>query len=215
HHVDGTLVNRRGIYRDTFGATAAWADYQFRPNIAIAMTVAPELFDADHALVCLHKMSSVLAAPLGMRTLDPADMRYRPYYDNSDDSADALVAHGINYHQGPEWLWLTGYYLRAQLWFLRQAVSAHSDNEAVGGKALRTVYHELHANMTNLKRHIANSQYAGLPELTNKDGAHCRDSCESQAWSSACLLIALHEMAHQLEATVHRILDNEKRADAV
>ncbi|KAJ2052230.1 bifunctional 4-alpha-glucanotransferase/amylo-alpha-1,6-glucosidase, partial [Coemansia sp. S2] len=209
YHVNSALVNRRGIYRDTYGSSAEWTDYQFRPNIPIAMTVAPELFDSEHTLVCLHKMCAVLAAPLGMRTLDPMDMRYRPYYNNSDDSGDALVAQGINYHQGPEWLWLTGYYLRALLQFMRVAVEKKG---LEAERALRTVYHELHANMVNLKHHIASSAYAGLPELTNKDGAHCHDSCESQAWSSGCLIIALHEMA-QLEVTVHQVLDSHMTSE--
>ncbi|KAJ2121323.1 bifunctional 4-alpha-glucanotransferase/amylo-alpha-1,6-glucosidase [Coemansia sp. RSA 720] len=205
YHVDSAVVNRRGIYRDTYGSLTAWADYQFRPNISIAMTVAPELFDPEHAVICLHKISSVLAAPLGMRTLDPRDMRYRPNYDNSNDSSDPLVAQGINYHQGPEWLWPTAYYLRARLLFLHKAVSQRQAASAELTHALRTVYHELHANMVNLKHHISSSSFAGLPELTNHDGSYCRDSCETQAWSSGCLLMALHEMA-KLELIVHEAL---------
>ncbi|KAJ1956927.1 bifunctional 4-alpha-glucanotransferase/amylo-alpha-1,6-glucosidase, partial [Linderina pennispora] len=205
YHVDTALVNRRGIYRDTYGSTQAWADYQFRPNIAVAMVVAPELFDTGHALVCLHKMRAVLSGPLGMRTLDPSDMRYRPDYDNSNDSDDALVAHGINYHQGPEWLWPTGYYLAAQLEFMRHAVSQRSTGDKAT-HALRTIFHELHAHMVALKHHIANAPYAGLPELTNRDGSYCRDSCETQAWSSACLLMALQRMM-DLEQKVHRLIE--------
>ncbi|KAJ2867181.1 bifunctional 4-alpha-glucanotransferase/amylo-alpha-1,6-glucosidase, partial [Coemansia erecta] len=86
YHVNAAAVNRRGIYRDTYGSSTEWADYQFRPNISVAMVVAPELFDEDHALVCLYKIGTVLVGPMGMRTLDPADMRYRPDYDNSNDS---------------------------------------------------------------------------------------------------------------------------------
>ncbi|KAJ2235727.1 bifunctional 4-alpha-glucanotransferase/amylo-alpha-1,6-glucosidase [Coemansia sp. RSA 485] len=202
YYVNPKMVNRRGIYRDTSGASAEWADYQLRPNISIAMTVAPELFDPDHALCCLHKIGAVLAGPLGMRTLDPSDMRYRSNYDNSNDSEDALVAHGINYHQGPEWLWVAGYYLRAQLRFMRIAVGRRAGKGQDPLVPLRTVYHELHAHMVSLKHCISNSQFAGLPELTNLNGAHCSDSCETQAWSSGCLLMALHEM-RQLEDNVH------------
>ncbi|KAJ2861166.1 bifunctional 4-alpha-glucanotransferase/amylo-alpha-1,6-glucosidase [Coemansia erecta] len=134
-------------------------------------------------------------------------MRYRPDYDNSNDSSDPLVAHGINYHQGPEWLWLTGYYLRAQLIFFRKAIAKRSTLSPKLSHALRTVYHNLHANMVNLKHHISNSSYAGLPELTNKDGSYCRDSCDTQAWSSGCMLTALEDMI-QLERDVHEALSH-------
>lgn len=95
------IVNRRGIYKDTFGAGPGreWSDYQFRSNFPIAMTVAPELFDPQHAIGALKLADQVLRGPLGMKTLDPSDMQYRPYYDNANDSSDPAVAKGRNYHQ--------------------------------------------------------------------------------------------------------------------
>jgi glycogen debranching enzyme len=95
-------VGIRGIYKDTVGASTEYADYQFRPNLAIAMTVAPELFDAVHAVKCLNLMEERLMGRIGMKTLDPSDFRYRPYYHNSEDNEDFLTSGGFNYHNGPE-----------------------------------------------------------------------------------------------------------------
>jgi len=101
YNVDPKIINRRGIYKDVFGSGAGreWSDYQFRPNFPIAMTVAPELFDSQHALGALKLADEVLRGPLGMKTLDPSDLQYRPYYDNSNDTDDPVVAKGRNYHQ--------------------------------------------------------------------------------------------------------------------
>lgn len=51
------------------------------------MTVAPELFTSVRARRCLDVMRDALLGGMGMRTLDPKDMQYRPSYDNDNDSA--------------------------------------------------------------------------------------------------------------------------------
>ncbi|KAI8147846.1 glycogen debranching enzyme [Fennellomyces sp. T-0311] len=180
--VNPNIIHRRGIYKDVYKATEPYTEYQFRPNLCVAMVVAPELFDPVHAAGCLNLMNKVLLGPLGMRTLDPADMRYRPYYNNSDDSDDFDVAKGRNYHQGPEWLWLTGYYLRAAYKMgtlsppaIARILTAHRDE-------------------------IEQSAWAGLPELTNKDGETCWDSCFSQAWSASGLLDILYSLYEDSKA---------------
>jgi glycogen debranching enzyme len=98
--ITSSTVNRRGIYKDVFGSGAGreWSDYQLRPNFPIAMAVAPELFDENHALRALQIADEVLRSPLGMKTLDPDDLQYRPFYDNSNDSLDFATAKGQNYH---------------------------------------------------------------------------------------------------------------------
>lgn len=100
YKVDARMVNRRGIYKDVYGSGPDhdWADYQFRCNFPIAMTVAPEMFDEKHALGTLKLADRVLRGPLGMKTLDPLDLGYRPNYDNANDSNDPAVAKGLNYH---------------------------------------------------------------------------------------------------------------------
>ncbi|CAO3677994.1 unnamed protein product [Rhizopus microsporus] len=170
------IVNRRGIYKDVYKATHAYTEYQFRPNFAIAMAVAPELFDKEHAKEAIRLAKDVLVGPLGMRTLDPADQQYRPYYNNSEDSEDFQTAKGRNYHQGPEWLWPLGYFLRAATYF-----------DAISQQDIARI-------MRQHRKYIEENVWCGLPELTNKDGAFCSDSCTTQAWSAATLLDLLHDL---------------------
>ena len=52
HVIDVRYVNQRGIYKDVHGSSTGWADYQFRPNFAIAMTVVSYLLGPSfHFLV--------------------------------------------------------------------------------------------------------------------------------------------------------------------
>lgn len=101
HDVNSKVVNRRGIYKDLYRSGKEYEDYQLRANFPIAMTVAPELFDPEHALNALILAHKVILGPLGMATLDPSDQEYRPTYDNANDSDDFKIAKGRNYHQGP------------------------------------------------------------------------------------------------------------------
>lgn len=95
------------------------------------MVVAPELFDDQHALEALKLADVVLRGPLGMKTLDPDDLQYRPYYDNANDGTDPSIAKGLNYHQGPEWGWPLGYFLQAYLYFDRKAASGKEVSQEI------------------------------------------------------------------------------------
>eukprot|EP01123_Difflugia_compressa_P006646 TRINITY_DN1895_c0_g1_i1.p1 TRINITY_DN1895_c0_g1~~TRINITY_DN1895_c0_g1_i1.p1 ORF type:complete len:353 (+),score=58.09 TRINITY_DN1895_c0_g1_i1:132-1061(+) len=178
--INPKIVNRRGIYKDTVGASADWADYQLRPNQCIAMVVAPELFKPDHARQALQLIEKVLVGPLGMKTLDPTDWNYRPNYDSTDND-DYKTSCGFNYHQGPEWVWCYGHFLRAKIIF-----DVQSD--------VIKVRNNIHQLLHHHKNHIQEDKWQGLPELTNENGKTCYFGCPTQAWSSATILDALYDL---------------------
>ncbi|CAK7568449.1 MAG: bifunctional 4-alpha-glucanotransferase/amylo-alpha-1,6-glucosidase [Sporothrix epigloea] len=206
YDVDAKIVNRRGIYKDLYKSGKAYEDYQLRPNFAIAMTVAPDLFDLDHAMNALCTADAVLRGPTGMATLDPADLNYRPYYVNSEDSTDFATSKGRNYHQGPEWLWPTGFFLRALLKFdLRrraaQAKAKNASDDAVH-EGRTEAFQQVTRRLMGCKEHIQASVWAGLTELTQKDGGYCQDSSPTQAWSAGCLIDLYMDAAE--EQTRHK-----------
>jgi glycogen debranching enzyme len=143
------------------------------------------LFNLDNMESALEMIKDTLLGPLGIKTLDPADWAYRGNYDNSNDSNDATVAHGFNYHQGPEWLWLCCYFYRAFLTVSRLKRGPASCFEAVQQIQKWILFH---------KKYIQENQFAGLPELTNQNGAMCHGSCPTQAWSTAVMIEVIHDL---------------------
>lgn len=193
YDIDASLVNRRGMYKDLYKTGKPYEDYQLRANFPIAMVVAPELFTPAKALHALRLADGVIRGPVGMRTLDPSDWNYRPDYNNGEDSTDFATSKGRNYHQGPEWVWCMGYFLRAYLLFHHLA---SSDGHTAEGDPSADILTALNERLQDHMRWIKESPYAGLTELTNKDGALCPDSSPTQAWSTSCLLDLYYDLWH-------------------
>lgn len=194
YRVDPALINRRGIYKDVFGSSPGreWCDYQLRANYAIAMCVAPEMFDVHHGMSALQAAHKALGDVLGMKTLDPQDRNYHPVYDNSDDSSDFWMAKGFCYHNGPPWVFPFGFHLRAVLLFASRLDAEQKTNNAQADAA----WHVMSLLIPH-RRHIESTPWAGLPELTNANGQECRDSCPTQAWSASTILDALELIREQ------------------
>ncbi|XP_037086526.1 glycogen debranching enzyme-like isoform X1 [Pollicipes pollicipes] len=179
------LINIRGMYKDSYCASQFWADYQLRCNFPIAMVAAPDMFNPNHAWTALETADRLLLGPMGMKTLAACDWAYDGVYNVDDDGTDPKKAHGFSYHNGPEWVWPLGFYLRARLHFA----------PLIGGHAL------LQSTITKVKQiiskhyvQLSDSVWRSLPELTNMNGEFCKFSCQAQAWSMGCILEVLHDI---------------------
>lgn len=100
-----------------------------------------------------------------------------------------LIA-SLSHCTGPPWVWPVGFFLRAYIIFDTQA--------GVGKERPSETFYRVMAMTQEHRRHIKQSPWAGLPELTNQNGRECRDSCATQAWSSSCLLDALQTMRESM-----------------
>jgi glycogen debranching enzyme len=154
------------------------AGYKLRPNACIAISVAPELFSINRAFRYLLHVEKVLIErdSLGVKTLDPREEEYISYYDNENES-QFKTAQGFSYHNGPEWVWVYGMFLKA-------GISAFSNELSFPG---------LMSFLSKHKSFLQKNDWFSLPEVTNQNGEYNRFSCPAQSWSIAVLLEAYYE----------------------
>ncbi|CAF3847295.1 unnamed protein product [Rotaria sp. Silwood1] len=179
-------VNRKQIYKDTVNSTFKWTDFQLRPNFIIASVIAPEMFNKTHIWLALKQVETILLGKYGIKTLDPNDYNYIGDYNYDDDSYDYKRAHGFNYHNGPEWLWLTGYYIRSKLYWSKEQNDQYIYDDTI--KHIRKLI-SLHMDLFN------SSDWKGLPELTNSNGQLSYYSSYVHSCSCATFLEALYDLS--------------------
>jgi len=191
------FIPETGTYKDLFGSHDINNDNMFRPNFLIAMTVAPDIFSDDNAWTALEQTSKNLVGRVGMRTLEPLHSLYRGYYNTGDDNSDFLTSQGFNYHNGPEWVWLTGFYIRARLIVAQRLADIDASHISKRTLAIR----ECQEIFLRMDKHLRNSPWRSLTELTNSNGDFCQGSCPAQAWSIGCAIEAMYDLLQIIART--------------
>ena len=80
---------------------------------------------------------------------------------------------------------MVGYFLRAKITFAQRLGGNNYIKEAIAACNKMLASHAVI---------LRESPWKGLPELTNKDGVPCQDSCPVQAWSMAAMLDVLYDL---------------------
>jgi predicted glycogen debranching enzyme len=135
-------------------------DASLRPNQLLAASLPGSVLDAPAASATVGACRDSLLTPLGLRTLDPADPRYRPYHRGSPAERDAA------YHQGTVWPWLLGAYVDA---------ARHAKLPCDGV-------------LDGIEAHIRDWGLGGISETADGASPHGATGCPFQAWSAAELL---------------------------
>ncbi|MBX3403649.1 MAG: glycogen debranching enzyme family protein [Phycisphaeraceae bacterium] len=108
-------------------------DPTIRPNQIFAAGLPHCMLDARRRRAIIDTVKARLLTPMGVRTLDPADPRYRGRYRGTLFDRDAA------YHQGTAWPWLLGPLAEAVLRDGEFGAAARREARQILGPVLRTL----------------------------------------------------------------------------
>ncbi|MCI9071873.1 MAG: glycogen debranching protein [Lachnospiraceae bacterium] len=150
----------KGCLRDVISGTEA--DDQVRCNQIWAVSLPFSLLPADQEKQVVETVFRKLYTPLGLRTLDPGDDQFHPFYGGAQLDRD------LAYHQGTVWTFpLGGYYL------------AYLKVNDYSRQARACVREQLRGIETALREGCVGQ----LPEIYDGDNPVSSKGCFAQAWS--------------------------------
>ena len=152
-------------------------DPAVRPNQLLAVALTDQLLSPAQGRQLLAVCNQRLLTPMGLRSLDPADPRYRGRYGGGPHQRDSA------YHQGTVWAWWLGPWAIAQARLQGAPRQALQWLEAIGD-------------------HLADAGLGSISEIFDGDPPHAPRGCIAQAWSVAELLRAWTELAAMAPAAV-------------
>ena len=155
------------LYDCISGHDEDWKDASVRPNQVFAVSLTHTMLPEKIEKGIIDIITEELLTPYGLRTLSPADSRYRGTYHGNTEERDEA------YHNGTVWPWLLGPY-----------VTAHS--KVYGNDPEKK--NELRKLLKGLEDHMDEACIGSISEIFDGDEPHEADGCISQAWSVAEIL---------------------------
>ncbi len=154
-------------------------DGSIRPNQIFAVSLHHSMLSEERARAVVEKVEKELLTPVGLRTLNRSDGRYRATYEGNQYSRDS------SYHQGTVWPWLLGPFVSAYV-------------RVNGGTAQARA--RAHDFLRGIEAHISEAGLGQISEIFDGDVPHHPRGCFAQAWSVAEILRALCEDVYQTNA---------------
>jgi predicted glycogen debranching enzyme len=174
---DATLYSRlRTLFRQNFAArfwyeqggylydvldqdgVTGQNDASLRPNQLFAASLTNDLLSEAQVVSMLAQVTEHLLTPVGLRSLSPNDLKYRPHFNG-----DRLQRDGA-YHQGTVWQWLIGPYIDVH-W------RVHNDRAA------------LRVLLQPLLQQLRSPCLGTLSEVAEPEAPFTPAGCFAQAWS--------------------------------
>jgi predicted glycogen debranching enzyme len=152
----------KGYLYDVIGSGGP--DPSMRPNQIFAVSLTEDLLPPHRARSVYWAVRRSLLTPFGLRTLDPADPRYRGRCEG-DERERACAA-----HQGTVWPWLMGAF-----------GDAHFRVFGASEESLRT----MRALLAPLRAHVRDAGIGAISEMFDGDTPHTPRGSFAQAWSVA------------------------------
>lgn len=156
--------------------TNTGADPSIRPNQIFAISLPLPLLSRGRAQAIIKIVREKLLTPAGLRTLDPADPSYQPYFRGGVAGRDGA------YHQGTVWPWLIGPFVSGYLFAYGNSVEARSYCRAL---------------LNNLTNELITCCVGSLSEVYDGDSPRVPAGCPAQLWSVAQLIIAFDRLVSE------------------
>lgn len=139
-------------------------DASIRPNQIFAASLTHTMLNQERMQRVVDVVARDLLTPYGLRSLSPADPRYRGRYAGDLETRDGA------YHQGTIWAWLMGPFITAH-------VRAHERSAAARQQARRW--------LNGMLPHLNQAGLGQISEVFDGYAPHLPGGCVAQAWSVA------------------------------
>lgn len=154
----------------------AGLDRSIRPNQILSVSLPYSPLDHSQSLGVVNTVKNHLLTPAGLRTLSPADEKYRGSYEGG------VVERDTAYHQGTVWPWLLGHFGEA---FFKTA-----EDKTAARLYLLDIMRDF------LRGHLKTAGCGSISEIFDGDPPHRPNGCISQAWSVAEIIRLYSLMKH-------------------